>query len=71
MQIYSPIITGSLDITGSVVITGSLKVSSGITGSLLGTASYALNTTTFSGANNFIPKFSGSTNIINSIFRRQ
>jgi hypothetical protein len=32
-----------LDVSGSVAITGSLNVSSGITGSLLGTASYAIS----------------------------
>lgn len=36
--------TGSALITGSLVITGSLIVTQGITGSLFGTASYALNT---------------------------
>ena len=36
-------ITGSLTVTGSATITGSLDVTGGITGSLLGTASFALN----------------------------
>jgi len=67
MQIYSPIITGSLGITGSVVITGSLKVSSGITGSLLGTASYASTVAGFGpGTNNYIPRWSGTSAIVNS-----
>jgi hypothetical protein len=45
MKIYSPNITGSLLVTGSInTITGSLTVTEGITGSLFGTASYALNT---------------------------
>lgn len=67
MQIYSPIITGSLDITGSVAITGSLKVSSGITGSLFGTASYASTVAGFGpGINNYIPRWSGTSAIVNS-----
>jgi len=41
-------VTGSLEVTGSTTITGSLNVSSGITGSLLGTASYAVNALTAS-----------------------
>jgi len=36
-------ITGSLQVTGSSNLSGSLNVSNGITGSLLGTASYASN----------------------------
>ena len=36
------ILTGSMIVTGSSVITGSLKVTQGITGSLFGTASYAI-----------------------------
>ena len=35
------LLTGSLIITGSAIITGSLSVTSGVTGSLLGTSSYA------------------------------
>jgi len=35
--------TAQLDISGSAIITGSLVVTNGITGSLFGTASYALN----------------------------
>lgn len=36
-------ITGSLTVVGTTKITGSLGVSQGVTGSLLGTASYAIN----------------------------
>jgi len=44
MKIYSPNITGSLIVTGSTnSITGSLAVTGGITGSLFGTASWAVN----------------------------
>jgi hypothetical protein len=41
-------VTGSLNITGSQRITGSLNVSQGITGSLLGTSSFAQNSLTAS-----------------------
>ena len=41
-------ITGSLLITGSVVVTGSVKVLNGITGSVFGTSSWAVNATTAS-----------------------
>lgn len=41
-------ISGSLVITGSQAITGSLSLTAGITGSLLGTASYATNALTAS-----------------------
>ena len=41
-------ITGSLNVTGSITITGSLNVTAGITGSLLGTASWAQNAVTSS-----------------------
>ncbi len=41
-------VTGSLNISGSTVITGSLRVRDGITGSLFGTASWALNAITSS-----------------------
>ena len=40
--------TATLDITGSVLVTGSLIVTQGITGSLFGTSSWALNSTTAS-----------------------
>lgn len=46
MKIFQPTITGSFIVTGSATVTGSLVVSSGITGSLFGTAttaSYVLN----------------------------
>ena len=41
-------VNGSANISGSVTITGSLNVTAGITGSLLGTASYAANANTAS-----------------------
>jgi hypothetical protein len=41
MKIYSPQIIGTLDVDGNSTITGSLEVTAGITGSLLGTASFA------------------------------
>ena len=47
-------ITGSLQVTGSTILTGSLNVSEGITGSLLGTASWAQNSITASYALNAI-----------------
>jgi hypothetical protein len=40
--------TGSATITGSLIVTGSLDVTQGITGSLLGTSSFALQTTSAS-----------------------
>jgi hypothetical protein len=44
--------TGSAQITGSLVVTGSLDVTNGITGSLLGTSSFANNATSASFATN-------------------
>lgn len=43
MKIFSPTISGSSQASGSLTISGSLNVSQGITGSLFGTASWALN----------------------------
>jgi hypothetical protein len=43
MKIFSPTISGSSQASGSFTISGSLNVSQGITGSLLGTASWAIN----------------------------
>jgi hypothetical protein len=43
MKIFSPTISGSSQTSGSFTISGSLNVSQGITGSLLGTASWAIN----------------------------
>jgi hypothetical protein len=54
-----------LDVSGSVAITGSLNVSAGITGSLLGTASYALNALTASYALNA----AGGSGVISSSFQ--
>jgi hypothetical protein len=45
-------ITGSLQVTGSTILTGNLNVSEGITGSLLGTSSWAQNSITASYALN-------------------
>ena len=45
-------VTGSLQVTGSSIIIGSLDVSEGITGSLLGTSSWAINSLTASYALN-------------------
>lgn len=45
----SLLITGSLLVTGSAQITGSLSVSGSITGSLFGTASFALDAATLTG----------------------
>jgi hypothetical protein len=57
--------SGSAEITGSLNILGSLTVSEGITGSLFGTASYALNTLTASYALNAA---TGGTTINTSSF---
>lgn len=64
MKIYSPNITGSLYVTGSNnVITGSLTVTQGITGSLFGTASYALssNSASFAATSSYTTAISGTT----------
>jgi hypothetical protein len=42
------ILTGSFLTTGSIIVTGSIAVTNGVTGSLLGTASYANNANTAS-----------------------
>jgi hypothetical protein len=47
--------TGSAIITGSLTVTGSLRVTAGITGSLFGTASFALNAVPLSGTINASP----------------
>jgi hypothetical protein len=52
---------------GSSNITGSLNVSAGITGSLLGTSSYATSTAAVAGTANYIPKFATSTTLGNSV----
>ena len=62
----TPTLGFALDISGSVAITGSLNVSSGITGSLLGTASYALNALTASYALNAA---GGGGGVISSSFQ--
>ena len=60
MKIFSPTISGSSQASGSLTISGSLTVSQGITGSLLGTASWATNALTAS----FLPV--GTYNITSS-----
>jgi hypothetical protein len=55
----------------SHILTGSLEATQGFTGSLYGTASWALNTVTSSnvlgGQNNYVALWSGSTNLTSSI----
>jgi hypothetical protein len=48
---FGSLLTNTHQFTGSVLMTGSLNVTSGITGSLLGTASYASTALTSSNAN--------------------
>jgi len=48
MKIFNPTISGSSQASGSFTISGNLNTSQGITGSLLGTASWAINTLTAS-----------------------
>ena len=48
MRLFSPKVTGSLDITGSLVVSGSANVLNGITGSLHGSASWSTNAITSS-----------------------
>jgi len=52
MRIFQPTISGSTSTTGSLTITGSINVSEGITGSLFGTSSWAINALTASFVNN-------------------
>jgi hypothetical protein len=52
---------------GSSNITGSLEVSGGITGSLLGTSSYATSTAAVVGTSNYISKFTSGTTIGDSL----
>lgn len=63
--------TGSAIISGSLIVTGSLNVSQGITGSLLGTASYAIQALSASyapgGAGGVAFPFSGSAQITGSL----
>ena len=47
-------VSGSTTITNNTTITGSLVVNGGITGSLLGTSSYAINASTASSADNLL-----------------
>jgi len=50
----SAIISGSLEVIGTTTLSGSLNVQSGITGSLLGTSSWAVNAQTASLAPNYV-----------------
>jgi len=64
------LLTGSLIITGSSILTGSLNVSQGgITGSLFGTASYAINALTASYLSGYVSPFpyTGSAIITGSL----
>jgi hypothetical protein len=65
MKIFSPQITGSLEVDGNSTMTGSLIVTGGITGSLLGTASFATSAS-FAPASNPFP-FTGSAVITGSL----
>ena len=65
-----------LDVSGSAIITGSLNVTQGITGSLLGTSSYATqalsssfatSTSAVTGTTNYIPKFTSANTLGNSV----
>lgn len=64
-------LNAALDISGSTIITGSLNVTQGITGSLLGTSSFATTSsyalTVQGGANNYIPLWTGSTQLSSSV----
>jgi hypothetical protein len=66
MRIFQPTISGSTNTTGSLVITGSLRVSEGITGSLLGTASWAINVVNGGGGSSTFP-YTGSAIISGSL----
>jgi len=50
----SAIISGSLEVIGTTTLSGSLNVQSGITGSLFGTSSWAINAQTASLAPNYV-----------------
>jgi len=71
MRIFQPTISGSLIESGSMTVSGSVTATQGFTGSLFGTASWAQNSLTASningGATNYIPFFSGSTNLSSSV----
>jgi hypothetical protein len=61
-------VTGSALISGSVIITGSLNVNGGITGSLLGTASFALTSSNvLGGTTSYIPLWNGATVLGSSV----
>ena len=69
----SAVITGSLLVSSSLQVTGSLRVSGSITGSLFGTASFATSASFAATASigpgtvNYLPKFTTTTRIGNSI----
>ena len=68
MKIFQPIISGSFVVTGSAAVTGSLNVSAGITGSLLGSASYALTASYVAGGGSGAGfPYSGSAAITGSL----
>ena len=60
---------GQHNITGSLEISGSLKVNQGITGSLFGTSSYAATASIGPGTVNYLPKFTSTTTIGNSLLQ--
>lgn len=59
-------ISGSLLVTGSVVVTGSVKVLNGITGSVFGTASWAVSASYLSGYVSSFP-YNGNAQITGSL----
>jgi hypothetical protein len=61
MEFIKPRFTGSVGISGSLEVTGAINVLNGITGSLLGTASFALN------AGDVFP-YSGSAAITGTLY---
>ena len=63
------IFTGSLLTSGSIVSTGSLNILGGITGSLLGTASYAIQALTASNANtaSFVQNAQTASYVLNAV----
>jgi len=66
-NIFGSQLTDVQSFTGSVSITGSLNVTAGITGSLLGTASYAVNALSASYAPNTTFPYTGSALITGSL----
>lgn len=60
---------GQHNMTGSLEISGSLVVNQGITGSLFGTSSYAATASIGPGTINYLPKFTSTTTIGNSLLQ--